>query len=217
MENIKRLFFDADDVAKFIYSAAHGITDGKAGCHTVSLFFDGGAYEWMKSEKPFPVPLFMDITEIGHEDDKEGLSEDEEKVLSELPKILESDSGRVKQYLDTIVPFFDFGSGDNYVITEQGLVVKPSKEILTPSQVQMDAHAGWYNDDIKALVGFDTYMAVKKANHHRFFKRFCPWYFENNPDYAKLTPKEKSLVGEYAREIRDINPISSRELEELVK
>ena len=209
MENIKRLFFDADEAGQFIYSVMHGMTEGKAGCDGKSVYLDGGAYNWMKSAKPFPVPFFMNIIDLE--------ADEQEKVLSEFPRVLQGDSERIKQYLKTLVPFFNFsGSETNHVITEQGLVIKPTKEIITPSQVPLDGHAGWSNPDIRALVDMDTYMAVKTANHRRFFKRFCPWYFEEMPDYAPLTPKDKSLVRKYAESIKDINPLSSKELSDLV-
>lgn len=210
MENIKRLFYDADEAGQFVYSVMHGITEGKAGCDGKSLYLDGGAYNWIKSTKPFPVPLFMNIIDLE--------AEDQRKVLSELPRILQGDSERVRQYLKTLTPFFNFSDSEtNHVITENGIIVKPTKEILTPSQVSLDAHAGWYNEDIRALVDMDTYMAVKAGNHRRFFKRFCPWYFGQMPGYAPLTSTQKQLIGKFAEEIKDSNPISSKELTDLVK
>ena len=210
MENIRRLFFDADEAGQFVYAAIHGLTEGKADCDFIEIYLQGGTYDWMKLQKLFPVPFFMNVINLDFDDKR--------TVLAGLPEILQSEFERIKQYQKTLVPFFEFEvSEKSYLITEQGVVAKPRKDIITSSQVELDAHAGWYNQDIRDMVGMDIYMALKKANHQRFFRKFCPWHFEQNPFYAALTVAESGLVREYAGEIATKNPLTSKELLELLE
>ena len=210
MENIKRLFYDVDEAGQFLYSAISGITKGRADCDVKSIFLDGGAYKWMKSQNPFPVPFFMKIINLE--------AEDQERVLSRLPKILQEDPERIRYYLKTLIPFFRFSDSKRYnIVTEKGLTTQPINQIITPAQMELDSIAGWYNQDIQELVDMDTYMAVKLGNHRRFFQRFCPFVFEKFPGYAPLDNSQKSLIKRFAEGIIDSNPISSKELTDLVK
>lgn len=207
MANLKRLIYTAEECGSFLYSAIHGLTQGRADCDGRSLYLPKD-FDW-KQDFSTPVPFYMRFTGLSRTDKK--------TVVTELPNVLVEDSGRVETYTPTLTPFFEL-SGRFFVVGDCKLSEKPINQIIVPNQTVIDSHPSSFSSDtIRQELNAEQYQSLVKANHQRFFRKFCPWYFEQNPDYAKLTQEEKLKVRRYAKSIASENSKNAEELEELTR
>ena len=207
MERIHRFAYGLNECGSFIYALAHGLSEGKVDCDHKDVYFREEAFKRKEFDKNLPIPMLVNLINL-----EEAERED---LIAKLSEGLKKEGQRVSKYLEFSQPFIEFESHDrDYQVTKDGLVIVSYKDMVSDSLHPIPL-SDWAIHDTG--IDREMYWALSSANHQRFFRKFCPWFFEQNPKYAQLKEQDKKLVGEFAKRIKAEDPVNSKELEELIK